>query len=150
MEKSKFQAFKQLFSNTKEEEAKSLITPDTEKRRFLQYATLDILDFSLRKVVYDAVPFCTDRCRKYDSFITDAATRENYSDMISREEEVCMENCLGKHSDSMEQVMPIMMKMLKERQEMQNKLQKDYPDGSFLLGAGVEEPYYAKVEKKTS
>ena len=67
------------------------------KQSFMKYQMIDFMEFTMRKVVSKNMTFCADQCKMFDNILDE--------DLSTKEERIqnnCFENCIGKHSDSVE------------------------------------------------
>ena len=69
----------------------------------------------MRKVVQKNMIFCSNKCNMFDNILEEELSRKD-----ELKEEQCFENCLGKHSDSVEHGLHFFSKKMNE-QKMQDK-----------------------------
>ena len=70
---------------------------EKSRERYLKFFMVDFIEMTMRKVASQNTVFCANQARLFDNLM-----EEELSKRDARKQLQAFENCLGKHSDSLE------------------------------------------------
>ena len=91
----------------------------------------------MRKVVNQNMLFCADHCKMFDQILEEDLTKKQV-----REQEVCFDNCLGKHSDSLEHGIEYFSEQIQKHQKIK---QMDFSHDTEVDSKPGQPVYDAKL-----
>ena len=76
------------------------------KARYLKFFMIDFIEMSMRKVANQNTVFCSKEAGLFDNLMDEDLTERQKKQQLSR-----FENCLGKHTDSLEHALSLMSRV---------------------------------------
>ena len=86
-----------------EEERAAIMMAEKTKEHYLRFFMVDFVEMAVRKVASQNTIFCANQARLFDKMM-----EEDLSKKESKKQMMDFENCLGKHSDSLEHALSVL------------------------------------------
>ena len=102
---------------------------EASKDRYLKFFMVDFVEMSMRKVATQNITFCANQAKLFDNLMDDSETQRQQRQKMNK-----FENCLGKHTDSLEHALSAMMMQSKQVSEKQSAVYEHEGEVSMMPG----------------